>query len=231
MDIDLDLGVYIEIDVCPSHGLSQILWYRSTHPSPFSNISSHYYLTKKRANTWRLAMPSSLAAQPTLAVGAEPFLLTGPDVKYIFRGCVAFILAAFIFMKASSNSKVSTNVPLINPGWSFDLANWGWRWYFAFCSQDLLKKGQDQCKGRAFKLMTDSGEIIVLPSSLVSNVSHEDKLVLRESVAEDFHAHIPGFEPFAAGTRDDQIGQGVVRKRLTRALSKYSWSFAQESCG
>ncbi|CAI6093148.1 unnamed protein product [Clonostachys chloroleuca] len=173
-------------------------------------------------------MTSLAVVEPTLQAQRESFSLPIHDATYLLvRGSVALVLGVILFMNIHGDSKVSS-IPLINQAKGLDIANWGWRWRFAFYAEELLQKGMALYKDRPFKLMTDSGEIIVLPSKLVSTIGSEDRLLLRESVAEDFHAHLPGFEVFAAAARYDQLGQSVVRKRLTRSLNKITEPLSQE---
>lgn len=64
----------------------------------------------------------------------------------------------------------------------------------------------------------DFGELLVLPASLADEIRNEPKLSFGAATSEDFHGDIPGFQPFAQGTKDDEILQSVARKQLTKSL-------------
>lgn len=64
----------------------------------------------------------------------------------------------------------------------------------------------------------DFGEVLVLPPSLADEIRNEPKLSFGAATSEDFHGDIPGFQPFAAGSRADEILQSVSRKQLTKSL-------------
>lgn len=58
----------------------------------------------------------------------------------------------------------------------------------------------------------------MLPPSLADEIRNEPKLSFGAATAEDFHGDIPGFQPFAQGSQDDEILQTVARKQLTKSL-------------
>ncbi len=45
-------------------------------------------------------------------------------------------------------------------------------------------------------------------------------LVLMMRCTKNFHAHLPGFEGFREGGRDSHLVQDVIKKDLTKYLSK-----------
>lgn len=82
-----------------------------------------------------------------------------------------------------------------------------------------MQEGLTKYKGQMFKVMTESGEITIVPSALANDIRNEPNLNFMKAIAEDFHSHLPGFEAFAGGTRSDALIQTMARKQLTKSLS------------
>ncbi|KAF7552407.1 hypothetical protein G7Z17_g4367 [Cylindrodendrum hubeiense] len=100
---------------------------------------------------------------------------------------------------------------------------------FAANAREILAQGRKMFAGQPFKVTTDSGEIVVLPPQFINDIRNEPKLSFMTTLAQDFHAHIPGFEPFAAGSQDDELLQLVSRKQLTKMLNKVTKPLSDET--
>uniref|UniRef100_A0A8H7N690 Uncharacterized protein n=1 Tax=Bionectria ochroleuca TaxID=29856 RepID=A0A8H7N690_BIOOC len=119
-------------------------------------------------------MSSAAAAQPTISAWGETFPLVDPGAKLAIPTCIALILGVATFIRAIRGIKTS-KIPLLNPPKGFDLTNWD---------------------GQMFKVMTESGEITIVPSALANDIRNEPNLSFMKAIAEDFHSHLPGFEAF-----------------------------------
>ncbi|VUC29100.1 unnamed protein product [Clonostachys rosea] len=173
-------------------------------------------------------MSSAAAAQPTLLAWGETFPLVDPDAKTAIRTCIALILGVAILIRAIGGIKTS-KIPLLNPAKGFDLTNWDARKNFGRRSGELMQEGLAKYKGQTFKVMTESGEITMIPSTLANDIRNESNLSFMKAVSEDFHAHLPGFEAFAAGNRSDDLIQIMVRKQLTKFLNKVTEPLSEET--
>lgn len=111
--------------------------------------------------------------------------------------------------------------PLINPAESFEVVDRKRRQHFVRNSAALMGRGEAENAGEPFRLMTDAGELVVLPPSMADEVRNNPNLSFTSATAQDFHAHIPGFEPFASNTSADELTQNVSRKQLTKQLSAF----------
>lgn len=164
-------------------------------------------------------MASPIAAQPSLSAWVDSSILS-LEPKQLFPIGLAIILGAVFFIGLIPPTKGSKKFPLINPPSTFDFGSWDAKKRFALSSTQILEQGRTQYKDQLFRVMADAGEIIAIPSKYVNEVRNDKNLGFMESVAEDFHARIPGFGAFASGTESDGLVQNVVRKQLTKYLSE-----------
>ncbi|CAG9954383.1 unnamed protein product [Clonostachys rosea f. rosea IK726] len=162
-------------------------------------------------------MSSAAAAQPTISAWGETFPLVDPGAKLAIPTCIALILGVATFIRAIRGIKTS-KIPLLNPPKGFDLTNWDARKNFGRRSGELMQEGLTKYKGQMFKVMTESGEITIVPSALANDIRNEPNLSFMKAIAEDFHSHLPGFEAFGGGTRSDALIQTMARKQLTKSL-------------
>ncbi|KAH7018877.1 ent-kaurene oxidase [Ilyonectria destructans] len=68
--------------------------------------------------------------------------------------------------------------------------------HFAKNASAILAHAQSLYPMQPFKMMTDAGEVIILPAQLANEIRHEADLHFIQTVDEDFHASIT--EPFSA---------------------------------
>jgi hypothetical protein len=87
-------------------------------------------------------------------------------------------------------------------------------------ARGLLHEGRKQFPNTPYRLTTNVGEAVVLPSSMAHDIRNEPDLSFREAFALNFHPHTPGFDGFAAGYRSDELLQRVVKKWITKLLSR-----------
>ncbi|KAL0940009.1 cytochrome P450 [Colletotrichum truncatum] len=146
----------------------------------------------------------------------------------------AFLLFVFYFSIQQEESTPSTNVPLLNPKSRWDFTGLKVKWDFAIYVRYLVlwraKKNPDE----AYQVMTDCGEMTVLPPVPYANEirNHEDlsfdrvldkasqNLNAEQYPDRNFHAHLPGFEPLREANPDKMVLKHVIRTRLTQFLAK-----------
>ncbi|KAM0325730.1 hypothetical protein ACHAQA_007030 [Verticillium albo-atrum] len=93
----------------------------------------------------------------------------------------------------------------------------------------MLAQGRAKFAGQPFKITADSGEVIILPPSIVDEIRNEPALSFMGVISQDFHTHLPGFEPFSVGSRPDSLIQVVARKQLTKLLNKVTEPLSKET--
>ncbi|KAI1877566.1 hypothetical protein JX265_003574 [Neoarthrinium moseri] len=83
----------------------------------------------------------------------------------------------------------------------------------------LQFSGQSKYPHQPFRLLTDWGEVIILPPEFADEIRNDPRLSFGEAAMQDNHAGIPGFETVRLVGRTDQLIQTVARKHLTKHLS------------
>lgn len=128
--------------------------------------------------------------------------------------------------------------PLINPGRILDLTGTAVKKDFVQRSNELIEEGSKAFGEQPYSIMSDTGRVIMLAPkhadeirndpklSFLKNLEHVSKNICQCGVEEiliriiqDFHAYLPGFEPFGAN-RAFQILIMVAKKQLTKFLGR-----------
>ncbi|OMP89256.1 Ent-kaurene oxidase [Diplodia seriata] len=136
---------------------------------------------------------------------------------------VALLAATLFFLsrKPSTNS----DFPLINPRKFYDIGGIRAKLSFVFNARHLLALGVRT--QRPFRLLTDIGELTVLPAHYANEIRNDPRLSFAEVISQTFHADLPGFEGFRQGTADAHMSRDVANKQLTHSLGR---SFAPAQC-
>ena len=95
------------------------------------------------------------------------------------------ILVALLALSLFSMSKKTTNIsnfPLINPKKFFDLGGVRAKLTFVFSARHLLALGVRT--GRPFRLLTDLGEMIVLPARYANEIRSDPRLSFSEVIVQ-----------------------------------------------
>ncbi|KAF9773798.1 hypothetical protein IL306_008326 [Fusarium sp. DS 682] len=114
---------------------------------------------------------------------------------------------------------------------------------FVKLSREILAKARSLFPDEPFRLMTDWGEVLILPPEFADEIRNDPRLSFSKAAmqvsnrnpaprpsqtelvaVQDNHAGIPGFETVALVGRDDQLIQKVARKQLTKHLCQYPLS-------
>ncbi|KAH8757296.1 cytochrome P450 [Diaporthe sp. PMI_573] len=118
--------------------------------------------------------------------------------------------------------------PLINPGKLFDLTGAAVKKDFVQRSNELIEKGSKAFGEQPYCVMSDTGRIIMLAPKHVDEIRNDPKLSFLKNTEHDFHAYLPGFEPFGAG-HAIQILVMVAKKQLTKFLAKITKPLSDET--
>jgi hypothetical protein len=134
-------------------------------------------------------------------------------------GIIIFIVAVTTYLVKAKTFN-SNNFPIINPSKSLEIFGKARRQEYISKGSSIFNKGVERFPGKPFKVLTESGEITVLPPSWAHEIRNEPNLHFMKAVHTDFHADYAPFKPFASATSDDDLLQAVARKQLTKYLSK-----------
>ncbi|CVL02157.1 gibberellin cluster-C20-oxidase [Fusarium mangiferae] len=119
-------------------------------------------------------------------------------------------------------------VPLANPPDSL-FGTGKTRRSFVRLSREILAKARSLFPNEPFRLITDWGEVLILPPDFADEIRNDPRLSFSKAAMQDNHAGIPGFETVALVGREDQLIQKVARKQLTKHLSAVIEPLSKES--
>lgn len=126
--------------------------------------------------------------------------------------------------------------PLINPGKLFDLTGADVKKDFVQRSNELIEEASKTFGEKPYTVMSDTGPVIMLAPKHVDEIRNDSRMsflkntehvsknaydiekILME-ILQDFHAYLPGFEPFGS-CHAIQILILVAKKQLTKFLSR-----------
>ncbi|KAE8317069.1 cytochrome P450 [Aspergillus transmontanensis] len=146
-------------------------------------------------------------------------VLTNNSVTLLITVTVAAIALYF--------SSPKSNLPIVNDKkpWEFRLIKARKR--FLADAHNLIKAGL--AKAPAFQIVTENGKRVVLDAKYANELRSHDDLSFGLHTANDFHAHITGFQPFKQGSNDDEIFQNAVRMKLTQSLGNLTQPLVDET--
>ncbi|KAJ1332084.1 cytochrome P450 monooxygenase 2 [Microdochium nivale] len=96
-------------------------------------------------------------------------------------------------------------------------------------AQQVLAKGRAQHKGEPFTVKTADGDFTVLSPETGHALRSAPGLSFFKIPAENLQSHLPGFEAFAGENRNEVILQTVIRKQLTKSLSRITGPLSTEA--
>ncbi|KAL0943100.1 Dihydromonacolin L monooxygenase LovA 1 [Colletotrichum truncatum] len=139
---------------------------------------------------------------------------------------VTLIIAAIVASRFGTSKRNS--FPLVNPPTWFQPRAVK---YFEFLKNGMaiFSQSRSQHTEKPFRMLTEQGEFIVLPSRFGNFIRNELGLDFRTCINEDFHGYLPGFEPFGFLNDKSQILQTVVRKQLTKQLNTVTQPLSTEA--
>ncbi|KAK2016900.1 cytochrome P450 [Colletotrichum eremochloae] len=123
------------------------------------------------------------------------------------------MLLSYIISPIFTSARHKPTIPLVNPPKPFEPTSLRVKLAFALNARKWLSKGVQT--GKPFRLLTDIGELTVLPSKYVRELRANPSLSFAAVINQTFHAHLPGFEGFREGTPDAHRSRDVVKRHLT----------------
>ncbi|KAF7125610.1 hypothetical protein CNMCM5793_001849 [Aspergillus hiratsukae] len=129
-------------------------------------------------------------------------------------------------IRKSSSTNGASHIPLINPRKFYDIGGIWAKIDFILHARRLLALGVSS--GRPFRLLTDLGEMIVLPACFASEIRSDPRLSFAEVIEQNFHSRFPGFEGFRMGTTDAHLSRDIANNQLTHTLAKVTQALSDE---
>lgn len=84
-----------------------------------------------------------------------------------------------------------------------------------------MAKARALYPGLPYRVITDCGEVIMLPPQLADEIRNQPNLSFSKALYRDFHGEIPGFEPTTLSGNNFQLLLIVVQKHLTKLLGMF----------
>ncbi|KAH7069376.1 cytochrome P450 monooxygenase-like protein [Paraphoma chrysanthemicola] len=161
---------------------------------------------------------TSLSESPSLDIMA----LSMPLITTVSLAVVALI--SLIIIINSSKSKI----PLANPPDRFQTV-FSRRVEFITHGLKIIDNARKRYGKQPYRLITDVGEIIVLPPSYAQTIRNDKALHFGTTFTQDFHGHLTGYEPFGILSDKRNLAQQVIKKQLTKHLNFTSKPLSNET--
>ncbi|KPM38517.1 hypothetical protein AK830_g8048 [Neonectria ditissima] len=158
-----------------------------------------------------------MALQHLWEAGMGPSILDQPLAILV----ITILMLTLITTSGSRHTKF----PELDPKRFLEFTNRNRTANFIRRSKELLVRGKAQFHDQPYRVYSDWGEIVVLPSRFIEELRSHPHLNFDIPAQDDSHAYIPGFDPFVANDRLPQL----VTKYLTRALTKLTAPISQEA--
>ncbi|RSL91041.1 hypothetical protein CDV31_015562 [Fusarium ambrosium] len=137
------------------------------------------------------------------------------------------ILLLFIAFKAYRPA--SPNAPLLNPRKPYELSDGPAKAGFVANGHGIVADWFKKNPEKSMRLISDTGEITVLPPSRAQEIRNEKRLSFTAFTYHSMHAYIPGFDGFREGSGGTNLLQTVLTKDLTKLLNKITEPLAEET--
>ncbi|KAL1792320.1 hypothetical protein ACET3X_008827 [Alternaria dauci] len=100
---------------------------------------------------------------------------------------------------------------------------------FLASSKEILDKARSLYPAQPYRVISDLGEVVVLPPELADEIRNNPKLSLATATYNDLNGDLPGFDIAKIGSHGDAILQAVIKKQLTKSLVKTSEPMSEEA--
>ncbi|KAG8170289.1 hypothetical protein KVR01_001034 [Diaporthe batatas] len=90
-----------------------------------------------------------------------------------------------------------------------------------------MDKAEVEFGGGPYRMMTMGGPVMVLPAKFADEIRNDDRLSFNKSAEQDYHAHLPAFEPFRGDITD--LLANVAKKYLTKLIGKTTRPLSEEA--
>ncbi|KAH8691177.1 cytochrome P450 [Talaromyces proteolyticus] len=128
---------------------------------------------------------------------------------------IGFVILTISFLHRIFFSR--STFPMISGRRLFEIGHKNAQERFVSDAYNIIKSGFAK-SADGFRLITDNGCKLALAPKYANEIRNIESLSFSDFIAREFHAHIPGFEPFRRATMNHQLFQEVVRTHLTQAL-------------
>lgn len=108
-----------------------------------------------------------------------------PTTAWLGTSLLALLTTSLFYISRNASSKStssSSSIPLMNPPKFYDVGGIRAKLSFVFGARQLLARGGQT--GRPFRLLTDLGEMIVLPARFANEIRNDPRLSFSEVIVQ-----------------------------------------------
>ncbi|KAI9035948.1 cytochrome P450 [Aspergillus affinis] len=159
-----------------------------------------------------------MASQSLLELVVQRFLYGLKNFPFPFADFLlvwVFVLIPRMIFFANYDTRLS-DIPFVNNRKWYEIGYFKAKSRFLANAATLIKSGFDQ--GDVFRMVMDNGVIMVLHPKFANQIRTIEGLSFSESLAEDFHAQIPGFDPFTS----EKLIHDVIKTKLKHVVKPLS---------
>ncbi|PGG95940.1 hypothetical protein AJ79_09795 [Helicocarpus griseus UAMH5409] len=142
---------------------------------------------------------------------------------------VTFVVTAVTLLFIYILQRPKTNVPLLNPKKRFEFSSYRIKQDFVHNAMSLIQKGFATTGNKPFRLLSDNGEVVVLPPEVANEIRNDHRLNFELNIHKNFFGHLPGFEVFRSDKNDINLAKSVVQRQLTTYLNKVTKPLSDEA--
>ncbi|KAK1624614.1 cytochrome P450 [Colletotrichum phormii] len=158
------------------------------------------------------------SSSPIASAFSWPGKENNPNSTIQPYGYIATAVLVIIFSLLLKVSK-HDDLPLFQPTPKWFRPTFLAQMDFFKTGKDLIAKGRATLPDKPYKVLSESGEILVLPPRFANVIRNEEGLDFGAVIRRDLHGKILGFQPFGFVDDDKKIIQVVARKQLTKSLN------------
>nr|WNS47943.1 FunM [Talaromyces coalescens] len=147
-------------------------------------------------------------------------------VALVVTGLIVLI-CALIFLQEEDFPH--PDYPLQNPRKFWDITAWKSKWDFIFGVRQILEKRIAEAPNEPFRILTDFGDMTILPPDYANEIRNRDDLSFDRVVEKNFQAHLSGLDVFKEENLHKTVLRHVIRTRLTQFLSKVTAPLSNET--
>ncbi|KAH8749751.1 cytochrome P450 [Diaporthe sp. PMI_573] len=165
----------------------------------------------------------SLRASIQAALGdVETAGITAKPIPYLLA---TILFVVFIY---SLGNKPKSKAPFLNPRRPFELTAERAKGIYIRKCRSLVRNWFNSHPNEPAQLITDYGNMTVLPPSMANEIRNNPKLSFSDFSVDFFQTRYPGFEAPYQGTKDF-LTLTVINKDLTKFLAKITKPLADET--
>ncbi|OAX82832.1 hypothetical protein ACJ72_02813 [Emergomyces africanus] len=162
----------------------------------------------------------------TLGINPDSFveLLSTSNVP-----SVAFVVTALTLAFFYTLQRHKTAVPRINPKRMFEFSDHRIKQEFIHNAVPLVEKGFAATGNKPFRVLSDNGELTVLPPDFVDEIKNDARMSGDQHTMRYFFGHLPGMEVFNVAGPVMRMARSVIQRQLTTHLNKVTKPLSDEA--